>query len=168
MSVEPQEPARAEIIGSQHEFADALLRAMHAAMQRRCRLMLCFDADFGAWPLDDAALLEALTRWLRLPQRQLILVGGDFDGFAAGHPRFVGWYTNWSHAVFARKPAAQSAVELPCLFLADSGEFVELPDPLHWRGRSGFDLRQVRQWRSQHDALLQQCEPALPVTTLGL
>lgn len=168
MSNDPQAPSEAGVIGSQREFSAALLQAMAAAMQRRCRAMWCFDAAFDAWPLDDATLLEALTQWLRLPQRQWVLAARHFGSFAADHPRFMGWYRDWSHAVSARTPSEPPALEMPCLFMADSGEFVELFEPLRWRGRSGCDLRQVRQWRQQYDTLLQRCEAALPATILGL
>lgn len=168
MNTVPEAPFASAPITSQREFAQLLRLAVRAAVQRRSRLLLCCDADFAAWPLDDVAVLDDLTRWLQLPQRQVMLVAQHFDGFAAAHARFMSWYRHWSHAVSARQPPQDRRSELPCLLLADSGPIVHLVDPPHWRGCSDDDPRLVHQWRKRLDVFLQQCEPALPVTTLGL
>ena len=162
------EPVLPGPIESRQQFLAALPAAVRMAAARRARSMHWFDADFAEWPLDDAALLQELGDWLRLPRRHLMLVAADFSAFRARHPRFMSWYRDRSHAVLARQPPAERVDELPCLLLADVGVLVHLSDPLHWRGRADLDLRLARQWRSNLDVLLQQCEPALPVTTLGL
>lgn len=155
-------------IESRQQFLAALHAGVRSAAELRARCMYCFDADFAEWPLDDAALLQVLGDWLRLPQRQLQLVAGDFSGFRARHPRFMHWYRDRSHAVSAKQPPSEHAAELPCLLMSDVGVVVQLTDPLHWHGRADLDLRLAQTWRSHLDAFLQQCEPALPVTTLGL
>ena len=37
------------------------------------------DVDFSAWPLNDIAVVDALTRWIQLPGRRLRLLGARFD-----------------------------------------------------------------------------------------
>ena len=162
------EPAPLGPIESRQHYLAALHAAVRFAAARHARQMHWFDADFAEWPLDDAAMLQVLGDWLKLPQRQLVLVARDFSAFRTRHPRFMSWYRDRSHAVGALQPPPDRAAELPCLLLADVGVDVHLTDPLHWRGRADLDLRRARQWRSSLDVFLQQCEPALPVTTLGL
>ena len=82
--------------------------------------MLWVDTDFADWPLDDPALLQRLTDWLRLPQRQLVLLASDYDDLRRRRARFVACYRLWSHAISAFGPAEDDVAQLPCLLLADA------------------------------------------------
>jgi hypothetical protein len=155
-------------IDSRAGFVAAVHTAVGQALHRGARRMVWVDLDFAEWPLDDEALLQPLTQWLRLPQRQLLLLAQDYDAVPRRHARFVAWYRLWSHAVGAFSPASDANVELPCALLADDAMLVHLLEPQRWRGWSVSDLPSLRQWRDRLDALLQHSVPAFPVTTLGL
>lgn len=155
-------------IDSRADFVAAVHDAVDQALARGARRMLWGDKDFAEWPLDDPALLQRLTHWLRLPQRQLLLLAHDFDGLVRSRARFVAWYRLWSHGVGACSPAPDEPLELPCVLLAEGTVLVHLLDPERWRGWVATDAALLRQWRDQIDALLQRSAPAFPATTLGL
>jgi hypothetical protein len=155
-------------IGSRRDFIAALQGSVRSAVAKGARRMLWADRDLAEWPLDDPALLEAMTQWLRMPRRHLVLVAHDFDGVSRRCPRFVAWYRMWSHGVSAFSPAPSDAGDLPCLLLVEGMGAVLLVDKEHWRGRISLDSREVNQFRDSIDALLQRSDPAFPATTLGL
>lgn len=155
-------------IESRSEFIAALHDAVDQAVVRGARRMVWVDSNFAEWPLEDPALLQRLTDWLRLPQRQLQLLAADYDDMRRRRARFVAWYRHWSHAVNAFSPCADDVAELPCVLWAERAALVYLLDPLRWRGWVVADALQQRQWRDRIDAILQRSEPAFPATTLGL
>jgi hypothetical protein len=155
-------------IASRLEFSQAVHWAVHASTQRRARRIVWVDADFADWPLDDAALHETLSAWLRLPQRRLVLLAARYDEVPRRHPRFTAWRRLWSHAVEAWSPAEGEARDLPTLALDDGAVVVHLVDSVHWRGRASLDERAARVWRDQIDAVLQRSEPAFAPSALGL
>jgi len=164
MSVEPLQRG----IGTRSEFVAAVRQALELALAQRARRMLWVDIDFASWPLDDAALLQRLVDWLRLPQRQLLLLATDYEDLRRRHARFTALYGLWSHAVTARAPAQDEAASLPSLMLAQGTAAVHLMDEEHWRGWISTDPVTLRRWQERVDALLQRSEAAFPVTTLGL
>ncbi len=168
MSTPADDPALPALVESRQDFVAAVNATIAAALARRSRQMLWIDQDFADWPLDDAALLDALTRWLRLPQRRLVLLAAQFDEVSLRCSRFVAWYRVWAHAVQASSPVAGEAIELPCLLIADEAGLVQVLDKAHWRGRTSVHGSEIRQWQNVAMAWLQRCEPAFPVTTLGL
>lgn len=160
--------AAASAIGSRDDFVAAVRAAVSCALERRARRMVWADADFADWPLDDAALLEPLTAWVRLPQRRLTLVATHFDGVLRRSPRFVAWRRTWSHAVDAFSPAAGDDDDLPSLLLVDGVRALHRFDPVRCRGRVSDEASALRGWADRIDAFLQRCEPAFPATTLGI
>ncbi|HMO48613.1 MAG TPA: hypothetical protein PKB14_21625 [Rubrivivax sp.] len=170
---EPRAPgvsqaAPAGAIDSRGAFAASLHEALAAALARRARRMVWVDPDFSGWPLDDAAWLQRLGEWLRLPQRRLLLLASDFDGLRQRCPRFVAGYRLWSHAIAASSPLPEDAVELPSLLLAEGTVLVQLLDKSLWRGWSSSEPAALRSCQERVDALQQRAAPAFPVTTLGL
>jgi len=169
--MEPNDTPAAEsqrAIDSRAEFDTAVREALHQALARRSRRMVWVDVDFAEWPLDDALLLQRLTEWMQLPQRQLVLLATRYDGMGRSHARFVAWYRMWAHAASAFSPSEDDVAELPCVLLAEGAALVHLLDPLHWRGWTTADALQQRLWRDRIDAVLQRATPAFPATTLGL
>ncbi len=164
MSTDPAQRA----ITTRSGFVAAVQQALEQALAQRARRMLWADADFADWPLNDALLLQRLVDWLRLPQRQLLLLAVDYEGLRQRHARFTALYGLWSHAIAARTPAQDEAAQLPCLLLAERTVAVHLIDKAHWRGWVGTEPATLRLWQERTDALLQRSEAALPVTTLGL
>jgi hypothetical protein len=155
-------------ITSRADFAAAVLWGVQTAAARQARQLWCVDRDFADWPLGAPALLDTLTRWLRLPQRRLVLLAATYDEVASRHPRFVRWRADWSHAVEAWSPPEELSATLPCVLVDDGPVSVQLHDALRWRGRASLEVRDALLWRHELDVVLQRSTPAFPVRQLGL
>ena len=157
-------------IASRSDFVAALRWGFGAALARGARRLWCVDADFADWPFDDPLLLAGLGEWLKLPQRQLILLAQSYEPMQRHHPRFVAWRRSWSHTVAAWSPAAglPTLPTLPTLLLDDGPISVQLLDAVRWRGMAQLDAHAAQQWRIEIDAFLQRSEAAFPVNSLGL
>jgi hypothetical protein len=153
---------------SQADVVAAARWSIDHALAARSRCLTWIDPDFSFWPIGDSALLDALTAWLRLPQRRLVLLAHEYVQIERQHPRFVAWRRNWAHAVDAWTPSSDNEVRLPSLLIDEQRLCLQVFDATHWRGRLSLDERAVRQWHDEIDALLQRCEAAFPVRTLGL
>ena len=155
-------------IDSRESFSAALRWGFDRAFANGARCIICSDPHFEAWPLNDPALLQQLTAWLRLPQRRLVLLAASYDTVPRQLPRFTIWRRDWAHAIQALQPQPEFALDLPTLLLDDRNISVHLIDPLHWRGRAADDTRTRVLWQEKIDVVLQRTEPAFAVTTLGL
>lgn len=166
MSTDAQpEPPR---IDSREAFTEAIHWGFDAAMADGTRSITCVDASFELWPLDDVALLQRLTAWLRLPQRRLVLLAAGYDEVPRRLPRFTEWRRDWAHAVQPLQCPQEFAGELPTLLLDERRTSVHLIDPVHWRGRAEQSARSRLLWQERIDVVLQRSEPAFAITTLGL
>ena len=161
-------PTPPPLIGSRADFTAALHWALQSSVMQRARRIVWVDADFAEWPLDDPAWHDQLAAWLRLPQRRLVLLAGNYDEFPRRHPRFTAWRRLWSHAIEAWSPDDAAADSLPTLALDDIAVCVQLIDALQWRGRATFDPRTSRPWCNRVDAVLQHSSLAFPASSLGL
>jgi len=154
-------------VSSRSEFtalARELLSSLDASSGRDITLV---DVDFSPWPLDDVAVVDALTRWTQLPGRRLRLVGSRFDLVERQQPRFAAWRKPFAHAVECLTPTDIDPCDMPALLLFDDG-YLELLDRERWHGRYGDERRSWVLRRERIDALLPRCGPAWPVTVLGL
>ena len=156
------------VIDSRASYAAAVAWGFETAIEMGARRIVCADSDFAVWPWDDAATLQRLTAWLRLPQRSLVLLARNFEALPRRHPRFNAWRRDWVHAVGGWQVPADWPHEIPTLLVADRAVSVHLIDSVHWRGRAQADERAAHQWREGIDAVLQRSEPAFALTTLGL
>lgn len=129
--------------------------------------LLLWSADFTEWPLDEAPVLQALTQWLRPAGRQLRFIARDYGAAERRHPRLARWRRDWSHRVEAWAPTVALDGEPAGLLLSGTG-VVQLLDAVHWRAKVSRDAPAARAWREQCESFLQRCEPAWPITTLGL
>ena len=146
----------------------ALARGLLAALDETSgRDITLVDLDFSPWPLDDAAVVDALKRWIQLPGRRLHLVGARFDVVERAQARFAAWRKPFAHAVECLTPTEVDASDVPSLLLFDAG-CLELLDREHWQARWSTERRTCVLQRERVDALVQRCEPAWPVTVLGL
>jgi len=155
-------------IDTHAEFGVAVRATLDAALARDTRSVLWVDPDFARWPLDDPGLIDALTAWLRRPQRRLMLLAADFERVAREHPRFAQWRTPWLHAIEARTPSDLPRVDLPTLMLDDGPTVLELWDRDPPRGRAAHDPAAARAARDRVDASWQRGTPAWPAKPLGL
>lgn len=155
-------------IDSRDGFLAAWRWGFHTAIAQGARRIVCVDADFAAWPLDETVLLQALTGWLRQPQRRLVLLARHFDEVPRRCPRFASWRRDWVHAIEAWQAPAELAAELPTLLLSDGAVCVQLFDGVRWRGRAGLDMREAGLRRQEVDSVLQRSEASFLVTPMGL
>jgi hypothetical protein len=155
-------------IDSRAAFLAAVQWGFRCAVTQRARRIVCADGDFALWPLDEPALLQTLTDWLRTPQRKLVLLARTYDEVPRCCPRFNAWRSDWSHAIEAWIAPSELAADLPTLLVADSPVGLQLLDRVHWRGRASTDVRSVARWHQDIDAVLQRSERGFPVITLGL
>jgi hypothetical protein len=138
-----------------------------AARRPRPRSAWLVDHHFADWPLDEPAVLDGLSHWLRPGGRGLVLAGLDFDTTARALPRFARWRRDWSHRIEVRCPAdGLMAPSLRGLVAGDvAWQWLDAPD---WRLRPLTNPVQRRGFQEQLADFLQRCEPAWPATTLGL
>ncbi len=125
------------------------------------------DVDFADWPLDEPEVLQAITRWVRLPGRRMVWIGADFEAVERSYPRLAAWRRDFAHGVDAFRPVEGERVDWPSWLMAER-QAVVLADRERWRGRKVSALSELRALREAVDALLQRCEPAWPGTVLGL
>ena len=141
--------------------------AAGASVRRAPRQAWLVDRHFGDWPLDEVAVQDSLSAWLRPGGRVLRIVGIDFDTTARALPRFARWRRDWSHRIEVLSPA-DGLLPAPLRGLitgAAAWQWLDAPD---WRLRVVTDPVQVRAAEEQIADFLQRCEPAWPATTLGL
>lgn len=127
----------------------------------------CVDHDFGAWPLDAPEVLQALTAWLRAPGRRLVLIGVDFEATAQRLPRFARWRRDLGHRIDAWRPTEGGVPD-------DLRGLLVGTTAWRWLATQDVQLQQITNpvhrvaYRARIADYLQRCEPAWPVTTLGL
>ena len=133
----------------------------------RLREITLCDPHFAFWPLSQERVLSALTAFVKLPGRRLVLVAQGYDHLRRRHPRFLRWRAVWGHAVTPLCFQDPSA-ELPSVLLADRAYALRLQAPDVWSGAWVTDrqrlialVEQVAMWR-------QQSHPDLPINLTGL
>ena len=152
---------------SRGEFVALATELLSGLGNKSGRDITLVDVDFSAWPLNDIAVVDALTRWIQLPGRRLHLLGARFDIVEREQPRFAGWRKPFSHAVQCMTPIDVDPGDMPAVLLFDAG-YLELLDREHWRARWTAERRAWILQRERIDSLAQRCEAAWPVTVLGL
>jgi len=155
------------VISSRSEFVDAARGLLSQVDQIGTREITLVDTDFSPWPLDDALVVDALTRWIRLPARRLRLVGNRFDVIERDQSRFATWRKPFAHSIECLSPTDVDPGDMPSVLLLDASS-LELLDRDHWQARASSERRTLVLQRERLDALMQRCETAWPVTVLGL
>lgn len=159
-------PALRARIDGRSEFLGAVRTALAQALQNKVRELMLVDADYEAWPLDDAEVLASLTTWARQPQRRLLMLAGRFDEVPRRHPRFTAWRGHWAHVIECRATEVEAS-QIPTLLLAGAHS-LQLADRWQWRGHWLADDSELSAWREVVDVLMQRSEPAFAANTLGL
>jgi hypothetical protein len=154
-------------IDGRRAFARAVRLALECAAENRVRELCFCDPDFVDWPLSDAGVLQALTRWAR-PKRQLLIVAHHYEDLPLKHPRFVAWRRTWAHLIHCRAAPELSPGELPSLLLGSPRASLQRLETVRSQGRWLTDEDDWRTWREVVDAVLQRSEEAFPAHTLGL
>lgn len=163
------EPGASESFQGRDAFGQCLRSqaAMAAALPAAPipRELVWADEDFRDWPLDDAELIDSLTRFLRVPGRRLRLIAQRWDGADARHPRLARWRRDWSHAVEAF--GGVEPLGLRPLALGPHS-VIEVADTVYWRGQCRRDAPSRAVANAQLTQWIASCEAGWPVTTLGL
>jgi hypothetical protein len=155
-------------IASLTDFQNAIAWGFGAAFDEGARRIICCDSDFALWPLDDDAMLQGLSQWLRQPQRRLDFLARDYDEVRRRFARFMRWRRDWAHAISYWQAPPELAVGLPSLLVSDGKVGVQLLDAEHWRGRAEVDARAAHVKRERIDVVLQRSELSFAVNILGL
>ena len=138
-----------------------------APLHAGVRAVICIDKHFAHWPLDEPDVLQALSVWLRKPGRRLGLLAQDYATAARSLPRFARWRRDYTHCIDAWQPVDEGLPPGLRGLWADGLA-------LQWQDLPALQLRsitnpvQLAQMRALSADFLQRCEPAWPVTTLGL
>jgi hypothetical protein len=154
-------------IDGRRAFAQAVRWALECAADERVRALCLTDPDFVDWPLSDAGVLRALSRWAG-PKRELLMVAHHYDALALKHPRFVAWRRTWAHLIHCRATPELDAGEVPSLLLGSPRASLQRLERSRSHGRWLTNEEDWRTWREVVDAVLQRSEEAFPAHTLGL
>lgn len=159
--------ARVAPVGRQ-AFRQAMVDAIAGAAVEGRREITWVDSDFTDWPLDDALVLDALSRWARQPLRRLLLVAHSFQDVPRKHPRFTAWRRTFAHRVECRSAPELPVSDIPTLMLAGDLYSLQLLDKRHWRTRWLDDETDYKTWQGVVDAILLRSEVDFGANTLGL
>ncbi|QIL44418.1 hypothetical protein G7045_09185 [Acidovorax sp. HDW3] len=153
---------------SGREDFQALVRAaLECAGAQGWRELVLSDADFWDWPLGEAAVIEALTAWVRQGQR-ITLLARSYDEVVRRHPRFVRWRSTWDHKIVCRRCAGSAPSDVPSLLWSPQWALQRL-DAERCVGVSGDEPeRRVLLKEKIDEWLLRRSTPGFPSTTLGL
>lgn len=155
------------LITTRLEFIDGLRAAFAEAASAGTRELLMCDEDFADWPLNEPAIIDALTKWA-MPHRKLFVLARHYDEIRRRHPRFVDWRRTWAHVMACRAAPELESGEVPTLFLVPSVVCVRLFDRIHFRGSVSRDAGEFLRNRELFDAVSQRSEESFPASTLGL
>jgi len=155
-------------ITTRSEFTDAVRQAVGLALAQGFGEMCWVDRDFADWPLNEAPLIEQLTRWARAPQRRLTMLLWSDEMLRQRHPRFVQWRQLFGHCLDARMPERPEQSDPITLLLAGPCHSVHLLEPARWHGKVSDQALDARAGRELLDAISQRSTPAFAATVLGL
>jgi hypothetical protein len=162
----PEVPLRQALEG--RAAVEAAARALLLGLpDASCHEAWLVDTDLADWPLGQADVLDALTRWLRLPGRRLNLLAPQFDTLAQRQARFAAWRANFVHAVESRTPEELAPDDMPGLLVAGPC-CIQVHDRLRWRGVLSRENDHLQRVKEQIAAISQRSAPSWPVRCLGL
>lgn len=160
--------APAGLIASRADFQAAVRALLTSAHDAGVRHMWWVSPDFAEWPLDEPAIVEALTHWSRLPGARLTWLGHDFEHVRRTMPRLTRWRQVFSHLITCRAPEDVPGADMPTLLVADHRVALRLLDRERVRGWLRHDGADVQHAREEIDVISQRSSEAFPAVTLGL
>ena len=155
------------LIESRSEFQEALRQAFADIASAGSREIWMCDEDFSDWPLNDAQVIDHLSRWA-MAHRSCTILALNFDAVQRHHPRWVQWRRERSHVVRCRTPDDADRLNLPCVLLAPGTVALRLVDRVLYRGSVSTHFADAARDRERLDALMQRSVDAFPANTLGL
>lgn len=158
----------AAAVATRADFQSAVRGFIGAAQAANVKQLWWVSPDFADWPLDEPAVLDALTQWARMPGAHLHWVGHDFERVRRTMPRLTRWRQNFSHVLSCRCPDEVPGSDLPTLLVADHAAVLRVLDLERMRGWVSHEAVDVHRAREQIDVILQRSTEAFPAGTLGL
>lgn len=154
-------------------FKQTVVATLTSACAAGAKELWLVDPDFAEWPLDDRALLDAMTVWARVRSRTLRMLARQYDEVPRRHPRFTAWRRSFAHVVDCRAAPEVDVSEFPVLVLAQPpgvavSTGVQGGAAPNFRGHVLSQDAEWRTWREIVDAISQRSEPAFPAHSLGL
>ena len=146
-------------IASRADFQHAVATALAQAEAAHSREIVLSDPTFADWPLNDRAIVDALSRWVD-SRCTLTVIAHTFDELARHQLRFVAWRQQWSHAVRCRSDPELGAEQIPTVLLVPGQCVLRLLDRVHYRGTLSTRAVDLNESRETVDALLQRSEDA--------
>jgi hypothetical protein len=154
-------------IASRNDFLGAVRGAIAQAAACDASEICLVDPQFNDWPLNERAVVDALTQWIS-SRKKLTLLAHDFDELARRAPRFAEWRRQWSHVVHCRSVDDVEADQVPTILYVTDRVSMRLLDRVRYRGTLSERPADHVESRESIDALLQRSSEAFPPTTLGL
>lgn len=149
-------------------FRAHVVALLQAASRGRHDLVLC-DADFEAWPLGEAAAVDAFNAWaLAAGNTHAVILAAQFDAWPRLHPRWIRWRMPWSHRIRCLQAPDELAGDLPRALLLPGCAGLEVLDTAQWRGVVTRERVRLARLKEQTDAISQRSGDAFPPTSLGL
>lgn len=155
-------------VASRADFQTAVRGFIGAAQEANVKQLWWVSPDYADWPLDEPAVLDALTHWARTPGAHLHWIGHDFERVRRTMPRLTRWRQNFSHMLSCRSPGEVPGPDLPTLLVADHDAALRVLDLERVRGWVSYQAADVHRAREQIDVILQRSTEAFPAGTLGL
>jgi hypothetical protein len=168
-------PPRADLPGipqgpitSRAEFQAAVRAFVLHAEAGGARQLWWVSPDFADWPLDEPALIDALSHWARHPGAQLTWIGHDFERVRRTMPRLTRWRQTFAHVLKCWSPQELAGSDVPTLLVADHHATLRVLDLERVRGWVRCEGADVQRAREEIDVILQRSSEAFPAVTLGL
>jgi hypothetical protein len=155
-------------LGSRAEFQAAVRAMLVNAEDARVKQLWWVSPDFADWPLDEPALIDALSHWARAPGAHLTWISHDFERVRRALPRLTRWRQAFAHVLSCRSPQELAGSDMPTLLLADHRVVLRLLDRERVRGWVSHEGADIQRAHEEIDVILQRSTEAFPAVTLGL
>ncbi len=162
----PGDDALTQAFVGRESFRSHVRSALARAASERWSLLVLSDADFVDWPLNDAAVIDALQRWVRHAQG-FTLLARRYDEVPRQHARFVEWRRQWAHKIECRICREADPQQLPSALWAPSWA-LQRTEGIRHTGWCGRDPGRRRRLREDIDGWLARSSAGFPAYTLGL
>lgn len=155
-------------LGTRAEFQAAVRAMLVNAEAGGVKHLWWVSPDFADWPLDEPALIDALSHWARAPGAHLTWVSHDFERVRRALPRLTRWRQTFAHVLSCRSPQELAGSDMPTLLLADHRIVLRLLDRERVRGWVSHEGADIQRAHEEVDVILQRSSEAFPAVTLGL
>jgi hypothetical protein len=145
-------------------------RAVDRLLAAPGRELRVFDPDLAALRLNDAARIEALTRFLAASRtRRLFLAVHETDHVTRECPRMMSLLARYAHAIEVHRTHDEIRSIQDSFLVLDQSHYVRRPVAQLFRGALGLhDETEALAMRGRFQEIWAASYPAVSSTTLGL